>query len=99
MTRTRLKIDDRVAGCAPILTSGCRNASSILSELTSVQEDGSLCVAVRHMGTPSTAELLGVVANPVTWDVGSVYGVKVPAPLRASTQRGYRDKAGASNAF
>ena len=58
-------MDDCVADCAPILTGGCRNAFSTLSELTPVPEDGSRYVAVRHMGTPSTAELLGEVANPV----------------------------------
>ena len=51
------------------------------------------------MGAPGTAELIGEVTNLVTWDVGSVSGVHMPAALRPSTQRGYRNAAGVSNAF
>jgi hypothetical protein len=82
----------------PILNGNCQNGSAILSQFTAAPADGSLYVAVRHMGAPGSAELLGEVARPVTWDVGAVSGVPVPAARRASTQRGYRDQEG-HNAF
>ena len=84
----------------PIVRTGvCHNASRILSEAGSVV-DGELYVTVRHMGAPGTAELLNEVATPIqSWDVGSVTGVHVPASLRKSTQRGFRDNAGKANAF
>src|SRR5260221_7746 len=46
-------------------------------------------VRVQLLGDPGSPELLGEVANPVTWDVGPLTGLHVPA----SARRGYRDAA------
>ena len=61
--------------------------------------DGNLYVAVRHMGVPGTAELVGEVAHAVSWDVGSITGVHVPPARRSSTQRGFGNQASMSNAY
>ena len=80
-------------------TGACHNASRIFAEAGSVI-DGDLYVTVRHMGSPGTPELLDEVATPIiSWDVGSVTGMHVPASQRISTQRGFRDDGGKSNAF
>lgn len=44
-------------------------------------------IRVQHIGDPGTAELAGEVANPVTWDVGTLTGLSTVA----EAQRGYRD--------
>ncbi|MEM9596637.1 MAG: hypothetical protein AAGD06_20380 [Acidobacteriota bacterium] len=55
---------------------------------------------VRHMGEPGSAELLGEIANPVTWDVGIYSGLSFPAHLRRYYQRGYRnDPVNGASAF
>jgi hypothetical protein len=46
---------------------------------------------VQHIGDPGTAELLGEVALPVTWDVGAYTGISPPPSAHAQTQRGFRD--------
>ena len=52
---------------------------------------------VQHIGDPGTVELAQQVANAVTWDVGAVSGLEVPA----AGQRGFRDARppGGASAF
>lgn len=46
---------------------------------------------VQHVGDPGTAELAGEVGNVVTWDVGQLSGLSVPAAAIPGAQRGFRD--------
>ena len=46
---------------------------------------------VRHIGEPGTIELADEIANPVTWDVGLLTGLHIPAFQRSYYQRGYRN--------
>ncbi len=69
----------------------CVDARNIIAELGPVPLNASY-LRVQHIGDPGTAELAGEVANVVTWDVGTLSGLSVPAAARASAQRGYRDQ-------
>ncbi len=67
---------------------GCAGVENIVAENPPVTPNVTT-VRVQHLGDPGSPELLGEVANPVTWDVGTLTGLHVPA----SAQRGYRDAA------
>lgn len=54
------------------------------------REPNRFYLLVRNQGEPGSAEWLGQVANPVTWDVGQYSGFRPPLPY-ASWQRGYYD--------
>lgn len=64
-----------------------------LSNLHSQYPDevpGRYCLIVRRHGDPGSAEWLGQIANPVTWDVGQYTGFRPPAPV-SGWQCGYYD--------
>lgn len=64
----------------------CAGPGNIIAE-AAVEPRNTTFMRVQHIGDPGTAELLGEVANDVTWDVGSMTGLTADT----SAQRGYRD--------
>ena len=67
---------------------GCAGVENIVAE-NQPRAINATTIRVQHLGDPGSPELLGEVANPVTWDVGTLTGLHVPP----SAQRGYRDAA------
>ena len=64
----------------------CAGPENIIAE-TAPDPRNVTFMRVQHIGDPGTAELQDEVANPVTWDVGTLTGLSTTT----SAQRGYRD--------
>ena len=68
----------------------CVDASNMIAEFATSPVNQTY-MRVQHIGDPNTPELLGEVANPVTWNVGQFSGFTVPANALAQAQRAFRD--------
>lgn len=69
----------------------CVDARNMIAEFAPAPLNATY-LRVQHVGDPGTAELAGEVANVVTWDVGTLSGLVLPAAAVADAQRGYRDQ-------
>jgi hypothetical protein len=80
--------DDNPASRYRVLSGpDCAGPQNIIAEEAAEPAANATFIRVQHMGDPGTVELLGEVANEVTWDVGQLTGLHV-MPF---AQRGYRD--------
>jgi hypothetical protein len=73
-------------GSSSASAPGCADAANIIAEEASAPVNATY-LRVQHIGDRGTPELLGEIANTITWDVGALTGLHVPP----SAQRGYRD--------
>ena len=75
------------------------STAAILPEFQQGEMD-KFVMNVRHMGDPGTPQLLGEVANSVTWDVSRYSGFSPPTPI-SNFQKGYENIGGdvGDNAF
>jgi hypothetical protein len=64
----------------------CPSAADMVAEFRPAPTDRTY-LRIQHIGEPGSAEVLGEVANPVTWDVGEMTGLVVPH----QAQRGFRN--------
>jgi hypothetical protein len=71
---------------SPVSLPDCSGPANILAEDASAPANATF-MRVQHIGDPGTEELAREIANPVTWDVGTLTGFHAPA----GSQRGYRD--------
>jgi hypothetical protein len=68
----------------------CVDAANMVPEFASAPQNATY-MRVQHIGDPGTPELLGEVANAVTWNVGELTGLSPPVESYPHSQRGYRD--------
>lgn len=68
----------------------CVDASHMVPELDPAPIN-STYLRVQHIGDPGTPELVGEIANPVTWNVGQFTGFFPPPANYVQAQRGFRD--------
>lgn len=74
----------------PLIDPQCASDLSRLRSQFPDMDPGYFYLIVRHQGDPQSAEWLGQVTNPVTWDVGVYSGFRPSAPI-SNWQRGYYD--------